>query len=444
MTDRPNILYIHSHDTGRYVQPYGHAIDTPHLQALAEQGTLFRQAFCCAPTCSPSRAALLTGQYAHQAGMVGLTNRGCRLNDFSRHIVHTLRKVGYTSALAGIQHIADHDQTPMIGYDAWLNPDGPAPHVAAARWLDEAPSQPFFLSVGFGETHRAFPPLDQTPDDPRYTLPPAPLPDTPQVRQDMARYKASARDLDAHMGEVFEALKRNGLWDNTLVICTTDHGIAFPRMKCNLTDSGIGVMLIVKGPGGFDGGHVVDSIVSHIDIYPTLCELSGVDKPDWLEGQSLLPLMRGEVGSVRDALFAEVSYHASYEPQRCVRTQRYKYIRRFDQRDAPVLPNCDAGEAKRCWVDAGWTRRDPASEALYDTIFDPNEADNRAADPALADVLAELRGRLDRWMAQTDDPLLHGPVPTPPGSKLNPVDDPEPGGPMYTVGPEGDGWRQPA
>src|SRR5215467_5443313 len=112
---RPNILYLHSHDTGRYIQPYGHAIATPHLQRLAEQGVLFRQAFSAAPTCSPSRAALLTGQAPHSSGMLGLAHRGFALHDYHQHIVHTLRAAGYTSTLIGMQHVAN-DPT-VIGYD---------------------------------------------------------------------------------------------------------------------------------------------------------------------------------------------------------------------------------------------------------------------------------------------------------------------------------------
>src|SRR5210317_215070 len=92
---RPNILYIHSHDTGRYIQPYGHAIATPNLQKLAEEGFLFRQNFCINPTCSPSRAALLTGSYPHENGMTGLAHRGFSLHDYSQHLVHTLRVAGY-------------------------------------------------------------------------------------------------------------------------------------------------------------------------------------------------------------------------------------------------------------------------------------------------------------------------------------------------------------
>ena len=98
---RPNILYIHSHDTGRYVQPYGYAVATPNIQKLAEGGVVFRQAFSAAPTCSPSRAALLTGQSAHSSGMLGLAHRGFALKDMNQHLVNTLRAAGCTSTLIG-------------------------------------------------------------------------------------------------------------------------------------------------------------------------------------------------------------------------------------------------------------------------------------------------------------------------------------------------------
>src|SRR5215468_12267231 len=103
---RPNILYIHSHDTGRYLQPYGHAVPAPNLQRLANQGVLFRKAFNAAPTCSPSRASLLTGMCPHSNGMFGLAHRAFVLNDYRQHILHTLRPAGYYSALFGVQHIA--------------------------------------------------------------------------------------------------------------------------------------------------------------------------------------------------------------------------------------------------------------------------------------------------------------------------------------------------
>src|SRR5688500_5112285 len=228
---RLNVLYLHSHDTGRYVQPYGHAVPTPAYQRLAEEGVLFRQNFAAAPTCSPSRAALLTGQYPHVCGMFGLVNRGFELEHPERHLARFLRDAGYLTGLAGLQHVVRAPET--TGYE-WIAGEGGRAAVAAPaalRFLAEYASgdraRPFFLDVGFFETHRKFPGADPARDaseDPRYCLPPAPLPDTPETRQDMADFKGSARVLDAAVGQVLAALDEYGLADDTLVLLTTDHG----------------------------------------------------------------------------------------------------------------------------------------------------------------------------------------------------------------------------
>ncbi len=435
-TNRPNILYIHSHDSGRYIQPYGHGLATPCLQRLAEEGVLFRQNFCVSPTCSPSRAALLTGCYPHENGMTGLANRGWALNDYRQHVIHTLRKEGYVSVLAGIQHIASHtDQKQawqIIGYDRHLEGDaceqansflyeGDACNQAVS-FLKNPPETPFFLSVGFFETHREFPELADSPDDPRYCAPPTPLPDTEETREDMARFKASARILDRKIGDVLSALDRSGLADNTLVICTTDHGIAFPRMKCSLHDSGIGTMLIMRGPGGFTGGRVIDAMTSHLDIFPTICDLLQLEPPVWLRGRSLRPLVTDEVDHIHEALFFELNYHVAYEPMRAVRTHRWKYIRRFDDRTTPVLPNCDDGESKSFWLQHDWKNHSLPEEGLFDLTFDPNEMSNLANAPAAQSVLKELRCRMERWMKETEDPLLEGSVPAPPNALVNDAD----------------------
>lgn len=430
---RPNILYIHSHDTGRYVQPYGHAVSTPNIQRLAEDGVLFRQAFCANPTCSPSRASLLTGKWAHSCGMLGLVNRGFSMSDYSQHIVHTLRDGSdYHSVLGGLQHVAP--DLAQIGYDRILEGER-SPEKIVSRTVDflkDAPSQPFFLDVGFFVTHREFP--EPGPDeDPRYCLPPAPIPDTPENRYDMAAYKASARILDNSIGAVLDALDENGLAENTLVICTTDHGLAFPSMKCNLTDHGIGVMLIMRGPGGFTGGKVCDAMVSHIDVLPTICDLLDIAVPGEVQGSSMMPLIRGEMESIHEEIFAEVNYHAAYEPQRAVRTQRWKYIRRYSDRQKPVLPNCDGGPTKDVWMQHGWQDQYVAPEQLYDLIFDPNETHNLVNDSVVAAVFDDMRHRLDRWMDETEDPLLRGPIPPDPGAQLNDPASVSPPYVLYTV-----------
>ena len=420
---KPNILYIHSHDSGRYVQPYGHAIPTPNIQRLAEGGVLFRQAFCTAPTCSPSRAALVTGQSAHSSGMIGLAHRGFGLSDYSHHILHTLRDAGYHSALSGVQHVGLNSDKTLVGYDEIL--EGNREQEIDAFLARSKDSGPFFLTVGYNQTHREYPEPGPAEDD-RYTLPPAPLPDTPETRRDMAAYKASARELDEQMGRVFELLEKHGVADNTLVICTTDHGIAFPRMKCNLQDSGIGVMLAMRWPDGseqgFEPGKVVDGLVSQIDIFPTVCEALGIDAPPWLEGRSLMPMLRGRASEVNEEIFAEVTFHAAYEPQRCVRTRRWKYIQRWGGQETPVLSNCDASPSKTLWMNHGWQARRLPREVLYDLMFDPNETNNIADSIDHATVLDDMRARLDRWMERTNDPLVAGSVDAPSGSWISSSD----------------------
>jgi N-sulfoglucosamine sulfohydrolase len=419
---RPNILYLHSHDTGRYVQPYGYPVPTPNIQWLADQGVLFRQGFCAVPTCSGSRAALLTGQYGHSSGMLGLAHRGFELNDYSQHIVHTLHDAGYWTGLVGEQHISKRPD--VIGYDHVVKV--PKNHVEAVApiaidLISNPRSTPFFLSVGFFETHREF--FEPTSArDALYSRPPENLPDLPETRRDIAAFKASARSLDQGVGTVLDALNSSGIVENTLVILTTDHGLAFPGAKATLYDRGLGVLFIMRGPGGFTGGHVIDAMVSHLDIYPTVCDLAGAPRPPWLQGESLLPLVRGETDVVRDLLFAEATFHAAYEPQRAVRTTRWKYIRRFDGRGRPVLPNTDDSLSKDVLLRYGWGERKIDEEQLFDLAFDPNEAANLAYEPAHAEVLDEMRDHLRRWMEETGDPLLHGPVSAPPGVELNDPD----------------------
>jgi N-sulfoglucosamine sulfohydrolase len=415
---RPNIVYIHSHDSGRYLSPYGQSVPTPNLQRLAQEGIVFRKAFSAAPTCSPSRAGLLTGLYPHSSGMLGLAHRGFSLNNYQQHIVHTLKPAGYTSVLAGLQHVAKVPET--IGYDKVLpHKDTSAVHVApvAVGFLDSRPTSPFFLDIGFFETHREYP--EATPEDKAdYSPLPRPIPDTAETRGDFARYRASTRILDEGVGKVLEAIDRNGYRENTLIISTTDHGISFPRMKCNLTDDGWGVSLIMRGPK-LPRATVCDALISQIDVFPTICEYIGIDHPGWLQGKSFLPVLSGQVAEIHEEIFAEVNYHASYEPKRAVRTACWKYIRRFGDRRTPVLPNCDDSPSKELWLQAGWGSQVLDTESLYDLLFDPTEHANLINDPGHAQVAQEMRHRLHRWMVSTSDPLLRGPVAAPPGAVAN-------------------------
>ncbi len=419
MSKRPDILYLHSHDTGRYVQPYGEPVPMPNVQALADQGVLFRQAFCAAPTCSASRACLLTGQYGQSNGMLGLAHRGWSLRDYHHHIVNVLRGAGYSSTLIGEQHISKEPS--VIGYDEVIKV--PTTHVdsvapLAMEVLARPRERPLFVSIGFFETHREFLGPGSLRDV-HYSKPPNNLPDTPEVRGDVAAFKASARSLDHGVGMVLNQLDARGLDKDTLIIFTTDHGMPFPGAKATLYDRGLGVTLILRGPEPFDGGRVIDGLVSHIDIYPTVCEYLGIERPSFLQGVSLLALLRGEVAQVREEIFAGSTWHAAYEPQRAIRTVRHKYIRRWGERTRPVLANTDDGPSKDLLIREGWAEREIPKEQLYDLVFDPNEANNLLTEPDCAALLSDLRARLEEWMRDTEDPLLAGHVDPPPGVEIN-------------------------
>ena len=421
---QPNIIYMHSHDTGRYVQPYGHAVSTPNIQRLAEQGVTFTNVFCAAPTCSASRAGLLTGQIPHSCGQLGLVNRGFELRDRHKHIAATLRDSGYHTALIGVHHVARDALT--LGYEKRiqvdLNNDG-TQHVgeAAEKFFANPPDKPFFLAVGFRDTHRVYPVASE--DDARYCMPPAPLPNTPETRKDMADFKAAVKRLDEGMGRVLAALDKSGLSENTLVVCTTDHGLAFPKMKCNLTGHGTGVMLIIRGPEGFQGGRICDALVSQVDLFPTLCDVASIDHPDWLQGKSLSPLANGQAEEINEEIFSELNFHAVYEPVRTVRTKRWRYIRRYTERKRPLMVQIDCCPSKDLLFKHGYADQVLGEEELYDVMLDPNESCNIAEDPSRAEALAEMRRRLDDWMNRTEDPLLDGPVPEPGTAFMSDLDD---------------------
>jgi len=437
--NRLNVLYLHTHDLGRYCEPYGYAIPSPNLQKLAERGVLFRQAFNAAPTCSPSRAGLLSGQWTHCNGMFGLTGQGWTLNDYGQHLAHFMKAQGYETVMAGANHVAprtgkDRKQTvenmgELLGYDRVLRaPADPAPAdrevwtaQAAAEFLESDHEKPFFLAVGFVTPHRYNPgdrntfsrrwPTEPPGVDDRYCLPMPHMIDNKTTRREMANFKMGVAVMDQLFGTVLEGLERSGHKDDTLVICTTDHGPGAPDMKCTLSDRGTGVMLVFAGPGEFGGGRVTDALVSHIDIYPTLCELLGAEPPDWLQGKSLMPLFQGAAESVNACVFMEHNYHGDFRPQRAVRTERYKYIRRFK---TGVGVGVDGGPVDEMMRAYGWAQRPQPEEELHDFVYDPHEAANVIDDPQYAQTAAELRKRLEDWMAATDDPVRHNAVPAPP------------------------------
>jgi arylsulfatase A-like enzyme len=426
-----NILYLNCHDAGRYLQPYGYAVPAPNLQALAERGTLFRNHHSPSPTCSPSRSTLLTGLYPHENGMIGLAHRGFKLKSPVLHLAKHLQSRGYRTAVSGVQHetrnakehydevlsIPDLDPDPDRGIHA-ANVDRLRAE-AAADFIRRDHDKPFFLACGFILPHRKF--QRESAYNPNTVRPPEPLMDRADLRADWARYMTAANSMDASAGILLDALRESGLDKDTLVVFTSDHGPAFPEMKCRLTDFGSNVALIVDFPGNPARGKAVDAMVSNLDVIPTLAEIAGFDPQPGLRGRSLVPLMNGEKEELHDEIFGHVNYHAAYEPMRSVRTETHKLIRMIDSDSRPVPGNCDNSPSKDFYFKEADTGAEPyANVMLFDLRKDPMERHNRAEDPAYAEIRKDLETRLQRHMEETDDPALTGAVPAPEGVEVTP------------------------
>ncbi len=421
-----NFVYIHTHDSGRYIQPYDESVHTPSLMNLAREGTMFRNMYCCGPTCSPSRSALLTGQFPHQNGMLGLAHRGFALNDYNKHLCNFLKRNGYETVLCGMQHEASDPGG--IGYDrvyvdsrreaddltAWDESNG----QAAIGYLRENHERPFFLSYGLAHTHRPFLEIDESvcPD---YVKVPSVLPDNRETRLDYAGYLTSAMRADSCIEKVLRVLKEENLDRNTIILYTTDHGIAFPHMKCNLYDTGTGVAFIIKYPDNPSAGQVSDVLASQIDLYPTICELLGIETPEWAEGCSLVPVLEKRCEEVHKAVYAEITYHAAYEPQRSVRTKRYKYIRHYGDYNRYVPANIDNGYSKSFLISNGLLDSTRYMEELYDLYLDPGERNNLVGTEGYEEILEYMKSLLERHQRETDDFMGIRPVPRPEGLVLN-------------------------
>ncbi|MFA5859799.1 MAG: sulfatase [Elusimicrobiota bacterium] len=427
MNKKVNVLHIISHDTGRMLGCYGEPVKTPNLDAVAREGVIFTNYHCAAPQCSPSRGAMFSGIMPHNNGLYGLAHRGFSLNPEVKYLPRIMAKNGYDTILFGVQHenkIVNPDvyltEEKRLGYKRYYK--GKLRYAGeivmlVKEYLSKNPKQPFFVSVGTKETHREFPVIHKTPKDIKV---PEFLVDHPDVRKDFAEFKVSLTQFDDMVGVLMKTLRDTGLDKNTMVVITTDHGIAFPGAKGMLLDPGTGIFMIIRDPKNFSGGKRINALASNIDLVPTILEYLRIPVPREVQGKNLLPVVRGDKREVHDEIFTELSYHAAYDPMRAIRTKRYKYIRSFDIRPYFFLPNSDDGLSKSVYYKKGYYSKLRPTELLFDLKTDPLERRNVAGEKKYQKVLKDLSERLVNWMERTNDPLRNGIVPLPPDAKVTP------------------------
>jgi arylsulfatase A-like enzyme len=433
---RPNIVLIHCHDLGTYLHSYGVAtVRSPNLDRLAAEGVLFERSFCTAPQCSPSRASLFTGRYPHNNGVMGLTHAtfAWDLNPDEQHLAAYLSEAGYKTIGVGVVHEGRQSPTSW-GYQDY-HPAHWGDEVAdvAVAQLDaleaQPPDGPFYLYAGFIEPHRLplaesdpphehgflHPEADYGPDRTLGVEVPGYLKDTPSTREELAELQGMIHWVDAQIGRILDAVRRSTFDKETLILFTTDHGYAMPRAKCNLYDPGIAVALLARLPSraGWHGGRRIPTMISNIDVLPTLLDLLDLPIPEKVQGVSFKGVLDGGTAAPRETYFGELTYHDYYDPKRCIRTDHYKLIANFSS--APFYmdpsqswrPRSDTVEPENRAV-----AYHPHIE-LYDLEADPWELDNLADRDEVAGVQTALMQQLYRHMVTTADPLLDGAVTSP-------------------------------
>lgn len=416
---RPNIVLIHCHDLGTWLPMYGMpSVPSPSLQRFADDSVVFESAFSTAPLCTPARSSLFTGLLPHQNGLMGLTHMGFTYSRGITTLPEKLRPHGYRSVLVGFQH-EDHDPR-VLGYDE-VHGLGFLPRALEVagrteKWLAQPHGdEPFLLTVGMWEVHRPWPTEDYEPSDPETVDVPPYLPDNPDTRRDISEFQGSIRQMDEAFGRIIRALDASPFAENTLVVFTTDHGAAFPRAKSTLYDSGVHVAFIVRPPRTWRvGPGRRSSLVSHLDLVPSLLELAGGTAPAELEGRSFIGLLRGEPGpSDERELVLEKTYHDRYDPIRALRTKDAKYIRNFAP--GPQIPLAiDLEESKtRLGMSDDMLPSKPEEE-LYLVADDPWELRNVADDPQHEALKTTMADRLVYHMRRTADPLVEGAIAAPP------------------------------
>jgi len=414
-TTRPNVLVIIVHDLGTHLACYGDSsVRSPSLDKLAAEGVRMGSHFGTAAYCSPARGSLFTGMYPHSNGLLGLVNLGWDMPGSSTTIARSLGEAGYETFLFGLQHeMKDAARLGFHHVESGKSRSCQDVTRVVTQFLNGRGSSaecPFYVRVGFSEVHRRYDGFSAERAD-EVNVPPF-LKDTPGAREDLAMFHGSIEHMDSAVGQILEAVDRNNLRENTFVVFTADHGIAFPRAKGTIYDPGIHTTMIMRWPGGgVSEGRVFTEMISSIDLLPTLHEAAGAEPPPGVQGRSYLGLLQGRDYEPREEVFAGQNT-APDDIKRGIRTEQYKYIRNYDE--GPLL---------RLATDIGTslTRRDMGDDhlaprpvlELYDLEADPLEMANLAGRPEMAAVEQDLTARLDRFQRETDDPILRGPIPRP-------------------------------
>ena len=426
-TPRPNIVWISNEDMSPHLGVYGDRVArTPVLDRLARESVRYTRAFTTAPVCAPSRAAIITGMYQTAIGAQHMRTTEDRVPElpgpylavppfYVKAFPEYLRAAGYYTT-----NRAKTDYQFGVPFTIWDDLG------RSAHWRNRPnKDQPFFSVFNLEVTHESqiFPSSParkgkRLVTDPTEIEVPPYYPDTPLVREELARMYDNIADMDAQVGAILKQLEDDGLADNTIVFYWSDHGDGVPRAKRSLYDSGLRVPLMIRWPKALGStvapGSVRDEMVSFIDLAPTVLALAGVPIPAHLQGRVLIG--PGTMPAPEFVFAARDRMDIEYDMMRSARDARFLYIRNFSP-DLPyaghiIYRNQSAimqewlrlqAERKLTGSAALWMRTTRPAEELYDTAVDPYQIHDLSADPAHRARLARMRTAVTDWMTRIGD-----------------------------------------
>ncbi len=430
VTAQPNFLLILSDDHGAADSgAYGNTeIHTPNLDQLANQGIRFDAAFATEAICTPSRSSVYTGLYPMRHGA---HRNHTEVHEGTLSLPHYFEPLGYQVQLAGKTHFGPSEAFPFEKLSArgWgfsgRDLDDYLPAITNTFNNDQS----FLLVVAtslphtqiFGEPY---------PESERYShsnvsVPPY-LVNTEETRRNRAGYYELVTRLDERIGRIIDALDQSAAAHNTVVIYASDHGAGFAFEKWTNYDAGIKVPLIVRLPNQENAGRSSDSLISLVDLLPTMMELAGADTPTTIDGRSFSKLLDTPEKPHRDYIFAThttlgIRNAGDAMPIRTIRNKRFKYIRNLNP-DGTLSKDVteQSQSAWPSWVQAAMAgdthaadrmhayQRRPAEE-LYSLEADPYELNNVIGNPGYGSMLANMRATMDLEMSRQNDLGLDAP-----------------------------------
>ncbi len=416
-------------------------VETPAFDRVAREGVLFTHAFCDAPSCGPSRSAILTGQHIWRLEEAG--NIHSRLPERFATYTGLLEEAGYVVGSYSKAWSPGKFRTPsgwVHNSQTKMNPAGASFRSFEEFHQQKAKDKPFCFWLGSTDAHRGYKRDSgiQSGMDPAKVVVPAHLPDDPVVRRDILDYYFEVERFDRLVGSALAVLEEAGELDDTLVVVTSDNGMPFPRAKATLYDFGTRMPLAIRWPAKISSpGRTCDGFIHLSDMAPTFLEAAGLEPPEAMTARSLMSVFTGAKATERDAAFTAMERHDGCRkggkgyPCRAIRTHEFLYIRNYEPNrwpsGDPDAANCaraipfgevDSSPTKSLMMDNA-TRpgfqefhelafgRRPAEE-LYDLRSDPGQLKNVASLPNYAEIRRTLSGRLERYTKQTGDPRALG------------------------------------